>query len=220
VARGAVDLVRERRIARHEPTPIRDVETGLHLLRGRVVAEGGAMLEAPLSGTPCVLAHSRIADLEGTIVQRTTSAAFAIEDASGRARIIAEEGSAQLAVARRWTRSVAERDLDARAQAMMRPGYTVAERGRRERTVELCEWLVFPDDEVFVLGFARLEADAAGLDRGFREPPMRITLRGGTRQALVISDADRPSLRRAALGNVTRGAGALCAAAMAFAMGL
>jgi hypothetical protein len=220
VARGTVDLVRDRRISRHAPQLVRDARSGLVLIRGRVVAEGAERVEAPLSGTPCVLALSRIADLEGTIVARTSCASFAIEDGTGRARVLPEQGHVELAVARRWRRSVPERELDARAQAMLKPGYTVSERGRRERTIELCEWMVFPGDEVFILGQAHVEADARGEAAGFREPPARTVLRGGSRRPLVIADADRPSLRRAALGNMTRGAGAIAAAALAFALGI
>src|SRR2546429_2883328 len=97
LVRGTTDLVRERRLSRHEPTPIRDVRSGLVLVRGKVRAEGGALQEAPLSGTPCLLVHSRIADLEGTIVSRTMGVPFAVEDATGRARVLSEDRLAEVA---------------------------------------------------------------------------------------------------------------------------
>ncbi|HJZ85859.1 MAG TPA: hypothetical protein VKN99_11845 [Polyangia bacterium] len=218
LVRGTADLVRDRRISRHEPTPIQKVRGGLLLVRGRVRAEGGTLQEAPLSGTPCVLAFSRIADLEGTIVARASGVSFAVEDATGRARVLVEEGLCEVAVQRLWRRSVPESELDARAQAMLRPRYTVQERGRRERTVELCEWMVFPGDEVYVLAHAHLEVDARGQASGFREPPARAVLRGTGRHALVVADADRPSLRRAALRDVGKGAASIAAAAIGFAI--
>ena len=188
------------------------------LVRGRVRAEGETLGEAPLSGTPCLVVHSRIADLEGTIVARTTGVSFAIEDASGRARVLVEEGLAEVAVMRIWRRSVPESELDARAQAMLRPGYTVQERGRRERTIELCEWMVFPGDEVYVLGHAYRDVDPRGESSGFREPPSRAVVRGTARHALIVADADRPSLRRAALRDVGKGAASLAAAAIGFSI--
>jgi hypothetical protein len=216
ISRGTADLVRDRRLSRHAPVRITDARAGLVLVRGRVVPEGGKLVDAPLSGTPCVLAQSRIADLEGTIVQRTAGVSFAIDDGTGRARVLPEAGPLALVITQAWRRSVPERELDVRAQAMMRPGYTVSERGRRERSIDLIEWMVFPGDEIFVLGQAQREVDARGADHGFREPPARLTLRGSTRRELVIAGADRPSLRRAAFVDLGKGAAALSAAALGF----
>jgi hypothetical protein len=218
LVRGMSDLVRDRRISRHAAQRPGEVGRGLVLVRGRVRAEGEVLLEAPLSGTPCVLAQSRIADLEGTIVERTTGVTFAIEDATGRARVQPADGPCELVVSRVWRRSVPEAELDERAQAMLRPGCTVQERGRRERTVELGEWMVFPGDEVFVLGDAELEPSPRGEVRGFREPPCTAVLRGHGGRALVVADGDRPSLRRAALRDMGRGAASIGAAALGFAL--
>src|SRR5262245_48027483 len=96
VARGTGGLVRHRRFSRQEPRMVHEVRSGLVLVRGRVVAEGADRVEASLSWTPCVLAQSRIADLEGTIVARMSCAPFAIFDSTGRARVLPEHGRVEL----------------------------------------------------------------------------------------------------------------------------
>jgi hypothetical protein len=213
VARGAADLVRDRQLGRRRKAKVADHPQGVVRLHGRVLAASDRLCEAPLSGTPCVLAHSLVGDIEGAIVERTTQVPFLLDDGTGTATVIAAPPHVEVAIARAWRRRELESDLDARARALLLPGYTVQERGRRERTIELSEWMVFPGDEIDVVGVAQLEADVYGAATGFRSPPLGLVIRGDAAEPLVLASSDRPSLRRAALRDVGRGV-ALAAAAL------
>jgi hypothetical protein len=53
---------------------------------------------------------------------------------------------------------------------------------------------------------------------GFREPPARLVLRGSHRHPLILADGDRPSLRRAALHDLGKGAASIAAALVGFSL--
>ena len=76
--------------------------------------------------------------------------------------------------------------------------------------------MVFPGDEIFALGHVQLEPDPHGQPAGFREPPARPVLRGTGRMPLLVTDADRPSFRRAAAWELGKGALSIAAAAVSF----
>src|SRR5439155_23525249 len=102
-------------------TPLSQVRSGFVLVQGKVLT-APASQAAPLSGTPCAAAHSRISDVERIIVERTSASSFVIDDGTGRARVEVGEAHTHLSVSRTWRRTVPEGDLDARAQAFWRPG--------------------------------------------------------------------------------------------------
>ena len=160
---------------------------------GRVVAEDGALLTAPVSGRPCVaweLSFTTPAFGGERIMDRRDTVGFIVEDDSGRAHVAAE-----IAVWALQARAEGEgpgKDVPPTLAAWLAENHA-SDQWREIRRLRWRETRVEPGDQIAVVGIAHVSIDSEGEAATYRDAPTRVVIDGSDDAPLSI--ADDPSLR-------------------------
>jgi hypothetical protein len=162
-------------------------------LAGRVVTEEGALLDAPVSGRPCVAFGLQFGAHGKLIIDRNDSTCFVLEDGSGLAHVVEEIKIPLLATRMEGTAATSD-EVPATLAAWLEENHA-SDEWRSRRDLHWLETRVEPGDEVAVVGIAHVGIDVDGDADGYRDAPTLITIESSEDAPLSLSDD--PSLRRA-----------------------
>lgn len=155
------------------PTTVRDAQEGASVsLIGRVTAPVEPVI-APLSKRPCAFWQVRVVHVEGEVEEDKgidhAPGGFAIEDATGNARVVTQ-----------YVESLLREDFHKQANpdATEDAAHAVLRRLNVDyhKRLVLLESILTPGTLVEVCGIARREQDASSGDAGLRDNPMRLVL--------------------------------------------
>ena len=155
------------------PTTVRDAQEGaLVSLIGRVTPPEEPVI-APLSKRPCAFWQVRIVHVEGEVEEDKgldhAPGGFALEDATGSARVITQ-----------YVESLLREDFHTKADpdAAEDAAHAVLRRLNIDyhKRLVLLEAILTPGTLVEVCGIARRKQDASSGDAGLRDNPMRLVL--------------------------------------------
>ncbi len=181
-----------RALLRQAPSlPLADLpESAWARVSGVVALLDGRVLEAPLSGRPCVYYAVRVDSLVApqrfnTLMRQRDAVPFIIEERGHRA--VVDPTHARVSAEIDYTsRSAAAHDADRRQRALLanRVGLQYMQSSR----LLYYESIIEAGEPVAVLGAGTREADPDAAPNAYREMATRIQLAGSQRYPIIICD--------------------------------
>ena len=162
---------------------------------GRVVADHGERLTAPVSGRACVaweLRFTTASRLDGCIIDRREAVGFVLDDGSGRAHVAGSVAIWALSARSEGEGEGAGDDVPPPLAAWLAENHA-SDEWRQMRRLRWRETRVEPSDEIAVVGIAHVGVDTEGEAATYRDAPRRVTIDGSDDAPLSIGD--HPSLR-------------------------